>query len=334
MLGLVDKTAAVLLDSGEEHNEADYAEVLLLNEVPLDEEDDRKCDDMPCEVSLEEMEGDSDHLPAATMFCFDCSQKSCDRCCRPHKRMTGGAHQAKPLGAEVEQELIQLRGSYCDTHKDKKVELYCHDCYENICLMCSATKHRNHNNFEISEAADDFRVRIDDDDEAVQSAVSAVREESKQTKQVAVEFRTEVENVKKSVLAAGDEIKRWVNDQITDILRHLESVTSESGKQAASVEETYQLALASMESFHRCSRELLDKGRPSDITRAPCELRDRAAKLLNNDVTAVKYRPPHVIFTPADVKQIKRLNVIGKVTVTSGSQQGMKCQPWKFLLNI
>ena len=121
-------------------------------------------------------------------------------------------------------------------------------------------------------------------------------------------------NAKKLVLATGDQIKRTVDDQVSDVLKELESVASESDKQEESVLERYQLALLSMESFHRYSRELLDKGRPSDITRAACELHDRATELLDTDVTAVKYYPPHVTFTPADVTQINCLNLIGKVT--------------------
>jgi len=78
-----------------------------------------------------------------------------------------------------------------------------------------------------------------------------------------------------------------------------------------------------MQSFHTYSRELLDKGRPSDITRAACELHDRATELLDSDVTAVKYRPPHVTFTPADVTQMKHLSLIGKVTVACEMQPGL-----------
>jgi len=279
-------------------------------------------DNVPCEVCLEESHEDSDKIPTATMYCVDCNQKLCEQCSRPHRRMKGGAHQVKPLGAEVEQELIQLRGSSCDKHKDEQVKLYCSDCNENICLMCSAVKHRNHNSVEIPEACENFRPRIDDDNERIQSAISNVREQSRQTKQDVAGVRMEVENVKKIVLAAGDEIKRLVDDQISQILNELESVTSESGKEAANVEETYQLALVSMESFHRYSRELLDKGRPSDITRAACELHDRATELLGNDVTAVKYRPHHVTFIPADVTQVKRLDLIGKVTASTENDAG------------
>jgi len=279
-------------------------------------------DNVSCEVCSGESYGDWDKIPTATMCCVDCNQKLCEQCSRPHRRMRGGAHQVKPLGAEVEQELIQLRGSSCDKHKDKQVELYCSDCNENICLMCSAVNHRNHKSSEIHKASEEFRSAIDDDDKNIEFAISALRKQSEQTKQKALNVRSEMENVKKKVLAAGDEIKRLVDDQISQILNELELVMSESGKQAASVEETYQLALVSMESFHRYSRELLDKGRPSDITRAACELHDRATELLGNDVTAVKYRPHHVTFIPADVTQVKRLDLIGKVTASTENDAG------------
>jgi len=84
----------------------------------------------------------------------------------------------------------------------------------------------------------------------------------------------------KTVLATGDQIKSAVDEQISDILKELEWETSKSDKQAESVQETYQLALVSMERFHTYSRELLDKGQPSDITRAACELHDRATGVI------------------------------------------------------
>ena len=184
--------------------------------------------------------------------------------------------------------------------------------------MCSAVKHRNHNSVEIREAAEDMRVRISDDGGIILTAASAVQKQLGQAKQNAADFQRNMENTKQLVLATRDQIKREINhkvdDQISDILNELDSESSKSSKQAESVLETYQFESVSMESFHTYSRELLDKGRPSDITRAACELHERATELLANDVTAVKYQPPHVIFTPADVTQFTALNLIGTVT--------------------
>ena len=217
---------------------------------------------------------------------------------------------------------INIRPDFCDKHRGEQVKLYCHDCNENICLMCSAVKHRNHNSVEIPEVADSFRQRIDDDDEQILSAILSVQQQSGQTKQNETQFLSAAEDVKKIILATGDIVKRSVDDQINDVLTELKSVTSESTNQAESVQEAFQLALVSMESFHTYSRELLDKGRPSDVTRAARELHERAQELLNNDVTEVEYQPPHVTFTPADVTQMKRFTLIGKLAITTNELSG------------
>jgi len=283
----------------------------------------KSTDEVACEVCLEENEGNSEEIPTATIYCIDCKQKLCDRCSRPHKKMANGAHLLKPLGAELEQEVIKLRGSYCDKHKDEQVKLYCHDCDENICLMCYAVKHRNHESSEILEVASNFRPRIDEDDKRVLSAINAVREQSEQTKQNSKAFANQVSSVEKLVVEAGDAIKRLVDTQVNECLVKLQSVTSDSAKQAEIVQEQLEVAVMAMDSFHTYSRELLDKGRPSDVTRAASDLHKRATELLDYDVTSAQYCPPHVTFSPADVKQLTSLQLIGKLTVIdSGNEPG------------
>ena len=60
----------------------------------------------------------------AEFYCVDCGQKLCDICSLPHKKMKGGRHDVRPLS----EELLWLRGSYCDEHPDKRLKLYCFDC--------------------------------------------------------------------------------------------------------------------------------------------------------------------------------------------------------------
>jgi len=36
----------------------------------------------------------------ATVICVDCSQKLCERCSLPHKKMSGGSHDVRQLGAK------------------------------------------------------------------------------------------------------------------------------------------------------------------------------------------------------------------------------------------
>jgi len=273
-------------------------------------------------------------LPCLHAFCLKCLQKLCiDKspgarvsCPKCRKKF-----QIPPDGVDgfphhfIVQQLVEVthqRGNSCDKHKDEEVKLYCRDCDENICLMCSAVKHKFHDCAEISEVIEDFRSRIDDDDDQIQSAIGAVREESEQTRQATFEFLSIAEEVKNVVHITGEAIKRSVDDQINEVLGKLQTMMSDSTNRADSAQDGHGLRLVKLESFHTYSRELLDKGRPSDITQAACELHDRATKLLGNDVTAVKYRPPHVTFTPVDVTQVKRLNLIGKLNVRTEDQPG------------
>jgi len=64
--------------------------------------------EVQCEECLKESGEDRDTVTTATTYCVNCNQKLCERCCVSHIRTRGGAHQVRPLRAELEQELIQL----------------------------------------------------------------------------------------------------------------------------------------------------------------------------------------------------------------------------------
>ena len=166
--------------------------------------------------------------------------------------------------------------------------------------MCIIVGHKYHNSGEIPAVADNFRPKIIDDDRQAMSALSTIREQLRDTKKAAGEFLSSADDVKKEVLAVGEELKRAIDRRMNGILTELETVTSENARQAEYVEESYQLAMASLERFHRDAQDLLDEG-PLDVTRGAGELHDRAVELLNNDVTAIKYYPFHVNFMLVDI---------------------------------
>ena len=277
-----------------------------------------------CEVCMEESGEDSDEIPSATTYCVDCDQKLCEQCSRSHRRMKSGAHQVRPLGAELEQELIQLRGSYCDQHKDRRVEMYCYECNENICLMCFAIKHRQHETAEISETAKTFTQQMNSDAEHILSLISNIQERTRENKKKRSEFMRQADRARTEMEVTGSGIKETVDYQVALQMNEVEMIKSQEAKKAQTVEQSCQLALMTMESFRTYSRELLDKGKPSDITRAASELHKRATELLDSYVTSAQYYPPHVTFTPADVTQVKQLNLIGQVTIATDQGPGTR----------
>jgi len=201
--------------------------------------------------------------------------------------------------------------------------LYCQDCNENICVLCFAVQHRNHNSGDIREVAGSFRPRIDENGQQILSSINTLRHQVEKVKQDASVFASKIEDVERRLIEAGEAVKRLVDNHVSKCILELQSVKSDSAKQFEVVQEQLQLALMAMESFHTYSRELLDKGRPCDVSRVARELHKRATELLDNDVTSIQYCPPHVTFTPADVTQLTSAQLLGKLsTINSGDKPG------------
>jgi len=99
-----------------------------------------------------------------------------------------------------------------------------------------------------------------------------VRQQLSQTIQEAKTSLGRMESVEKMITEAGDAAKRFIDDLMDEYLTELQSVKSDCAKRAEAVQKQLQSELVAMESFHTYSRELLDKGRPSDVTRAAGEL--------------------------------------------------------------
>jgi len=97
----------------------------------------------------------------------------------------------------------ELQASSCDKHRDKQVELYCHQCNENICVLCFAAKHRNHETGEIPEVAEELRPKIASDDLQVVSSIAALRNQLEHTKQNLSKFVSDVDSVAAHVRNTG-----------------------------------------------------------------------------------------------------------------------------------
>jgi len=88
-------------------------------------------------------------------------------------------------------------GVYCEMHNDEKLKFYCHDCKQNICAMCLIVAHKYHNSGEIPSVSDNFRQKINDDDQQAMSALSTC-EQLRDTKKAAEEFLSSADDVKRT----------------------------------------------------------------------------------------------------------------------------------------
>lgn len=260
-----------------------------------------------CEKYGDETGGD---IPAATMYCVDCNQKLCERCSRPHRAWKGGPHQVKELGAELTVELIQQRGSYCERHGGKQLELYCFDCKLNICMKCLAAEHKQHQWLKVEEVAEDLVKSSKADVRQVSWRISQFHIAMAQTDEGKRRLMRTVQDVKKSVRERGEAVKIIVERQVENLLGKLETFEQTKQKELTRCKDGLELGVTAMESFTAYSQELMSKGSPCDITRAASELHARADELLNTYVTPADYCDPDLKFVRMNIGD---QNLIGRI---------------------
>jgi len=272
-----------------------------------------------CENDIEENEG---NISAATMYCVDCNQKLCRSCSRPHRAWKGGPHQVKELGAELTVKLIQQRGSYCELHAGKQLELYCFDCEINVCMKCFAVEHAQHTCQDVEKVAEDLKKSFESDVQLISKRTNEYYNSVGNTNEEESKMMEAGQDVETLVKQRGEALKGTVDRQVESLLEEINTFNTASQTEVASRKERLEFGIMAMESFTAYSQELMSKGSPCDVTRAANDLRGRADELLKTYVTPADYSAPGVKFVSMNIDEFTEpraeQNLIGRI-LTSNS---------------
>ena len=174
----------------------------------------------PCEVCRTH----GDEQSEATSYCIDCRQKLCERCSRPHKAWRGGGHQVVQLGEEVNVELLRKSSSYCEQHRDETLKMYCMECQTNVCLMCFAVKHRQHECQEIEQVAQQFQQQMKSDVDQAAGRIAEISEGREAMEKARESFLGQITAMEQEVKQAGENLKRKVDLNVQSLLQTLKSL--------------------------------------------------------------------------------------------------------------
>jgi len=251
-----------------------------------------------CECCLELNGGKKTDISPATKYCVDCSQHICDRCGGMHAKMKSGAHFVIPLGEEMSSEMMQLRKRHCQEHKDEIVKLYCYDCKVNICCLCVALKHKQHNVTEISVAADKLGQDIDEHVKVVSDCLGEIRVLEEQWEMEEQKFLTEAEKLLFVVREKGEEMKRLIDDHVDKLVQELQSMKLNYSKEVQSNKDKLQTTAVAIQSYINYANIVKQKGKPEDLTHIADELCTRATTLLQTDILSKSVKAPDIVFVP------------------------------------
>ena len=233
----------------------------------------------------------------------------------------------KELGAELTVELIIQRGSCCDKHAGKQLELHCFDCKVNVCVKCFAVEHTQHKCREVEKVAEDIVKSAETNLEHVSSRLSQFRASATRADAEESQLIRAVQDVETTVKQRGEMLKRVIDKQVDHLLEQVQTFKETSQKEVESRKERLGFGIIALESFAAYSQELMSRGSPCDITRAADDLLARADELLQTYVTPVDHCAPGVKFVPTNTDEFTEphaeQNIIGSVLT---SEDGGKLQ--------
>jgi len=262
--------------------------------------------DTLCEVCSSESGASSD--AQATAYCVHCSQSLCERCSLPHKRWKGGGHQVLSL-EEVRcgRKVTSLRSSYCEKDPEEIVKMYCRDCKANICVVCFATEHRQHQCEKIEIVAEEMGRQIDTDVDQVSQRASAIQSKLHQLELSNSKFIEHIHEIEMSVQQKAAEMKQLIDSQMQEVLDELNTIKQKFTKDILRLRDSLDLTQVSMESFVTYSKELRNNGKPCDMCQAADCLHNRAMELQNMQVPDIENCIPNVSFIPAHILETSRI---------------------------
>jgi len=229
----------------------------------------------------------------------------------------------KELGAELTVELIQQRGSYCELHAGKQLELYCFDCEINVCMKCFAVEHAQHTCQDVEKVAEELKKSFESDVQLISTRTNEYYNSVGNTNEEESKMMEAGQDVETLVKQRGEALKGTIDRQVQSLLEEINTFNTASQKEVASRKERLEFGIMALESFAAYSQELMSKGSPCDVTRAANDLRGRADELLKTYVTPADYSTPGVKFVSMNIDEFTEphaeQNLIGRIVTTNST---------------
>lgn len=271
-----------------------------------------------CDVCVMENGSETElDVPAAVVYCIDCSQKLCRPCSRPHKMWIGGPHQLRELADVGKTEvLLQQRRSRCEKHEFNFIELYCFDCKVSLCIKCFAVGHTQHKCGETEQVADEFTKHIDADVKQVRQRLCEFTVAMAKAEEKSAKFCSDVEKAEKEIAEMGEKLKQLIDKHVDELQQQVRELRAVTVKDIEAQKDSLSLALVALESYAEYAVELKNKGSHGDVIMAAGKLHSRAVELLQTYVVPDQCSVPTVAFTPShtvdDLLQTGK-NIIGSL---------------------
>ena len=245
------------------------------------------CDMCGNEGGGEEVETNWDKTAVA--FCLDCQENMCKTCSALHRKMkVTSSHRTINYGQSSDKLPLELKrplNAYCDKHRDKRLEIFCHDCRTAVCMMCFILQHKDHKSAEIVEVAEEFRKKMARDSSAVGEVSTrlthliGVLDKDKET------FVERVRRIEVDIRETADKLRSEIDIQEQQLTRELAAIKANRLKEVENLAQEIRQDVSMMDGLRKYCLEVIENGSDSDATREVNVVHERVVQMAKVDET-------------------------------------------------
>ena len=204
-------------------------------------------------------------VAAAEYYCFQCRQRICAACSRPHGVFSATKnHKLVGLGQDSARQVLSMNKTFfpfCANHNDMHASVHCYQCGVSLCSQC----HIPHFDHEVEGLTDDTHSQLTNKVKCLTKNLRQQFEECKTRKAQVQKLLYVVDIAEKEIRARADEMISLIQKQRDDLVKKLRSQNEQTVRTLEAVSESLSSGLSAKKQALRFAEELLAKGSVEDM---------------------------------------------------------------------
>ncbi|XP_019639721.1 PREDICTED: E3 ubiquitin-protein ligase TRIM71-like [Branchiostoma belcheri] len=238
--------------------------------------------------------GSCEAKSGAESFCTECGDFLCDECVAIHRRIKlAKGHQV--IGVEqlrsAESEAVNIKPRLlppCRLHSQETLKLFCVDCSEAICQLCTVLSHKDHKYEYFTDTAvkakGEIGALLAKAEKKVSDFKNAGQQAQAQKTQLEKNVTETVEKIKRKAEETRRQLVALVNEQEADLLNSVNTVSQTRSKEFSTAIDEIETATVALESAAEFGRNIVEHGSEFEIMAVSGEVNSRLKKLLGLEI--------------------------------------------------
>ncbi|XP_078695201.1 uncharacterized protein LOC144924123 [Branchiostoma floridae x Branchiostoma belcheri] len=242
--------------------------------------------------------GSCEAKSGAESFCTECGDFLCDECVAIHRRIkVSKGHQVigvEQLRSAAESEAVNIKPRPlppCRLHSQETLKLFCVDCSEAICQLCTVLSHKDHKYEYFADTAvkakGEIGALLAKAEKKVSDLKNAGQQAHAQKTQLEKNVTETVEKIKRKAEQTRRQLVALVNEQEADLLNSVNTVSQTRSKEFSTAIDEIETATVALESAAEFGRNIVEHGSEFEIMAVSGEVNSRLKKLLGLEIANI-----------------------------------------------